>query len=165
MLSVILRHYDPIPGHLTGIKWTTTFIDLLWQGFRSLWDARNGKVHGIDSSTRTQARLERVHRELKALYSLIPDMRHCDRDVFHDTVEAHIEAQPVWAIQNWLRIQVPMAKHSVKEAAKSAIRQVRTIASYFWTQTDTLNPNVHPNMIDPSPSGPGREATLPEGRK
>jgi hypothetical protein len=92
-------------------------------------------------------------------------MRHCDRDVFHDTVEAHIEAQPVWAIQNWLRIQVPMAKHSVKEAAKSAIRQVRTIASYFRIQPDTPNPNVHPNMIDPSPSGPGRESTLPEGRK
>ena len=161
----ILRHYDPIPSHLKGTKWTTTFIDLLWQGFRTLWDARNGKVHGVDSSTRTQARRERVHRELKALYLLRPGMRHCDRAVFHDTVEEHIDVQPVWAIQNWLRIQVPMAKHSVKEAARSAISQVRTIVSYFRTQVDTPNQNVNPNMIDPSPSGPGRESTLPAGRK
>jgi hypothetical protein len=61
-------------------------------------------------------------------------MRHRDRDIFHTTVEAHIEAQPVWAIQNWLKIHVPMAKHIAKEAAWSAVRHVRTIASYFGTQ-------------------------------
>jgi hypothetical protein len=56
-------------------------------------------------------------RELRALYLLHVDMCHCDRDVFHITVEAHIEAQPTWAFQNWLNIQVSMSKHSIKEAA------------------------------------------------
>jgi hypothetical protein len=45
-------------------------------------------------------------------------MRHRDQDIFHPTVEEHIEAKPVWALQNWLKIQGPMAKHSVKEAAR-----------------------------------------------
>jgi hypothetical protein len=62
-------------------------------------------------------------------------MRHCDRDIFHPTVEAHIAAQPIWAIQNWLKIQALMVKHSAKEAARSAVRHVQTIESYFGTQT------------------------------
>jgi hypothetical protein len=125
------RYHDPIPEPLCGPMWTSTHIDILWTSFRKLWDSRNGKVHGVDTSTRAAARKDKTHRELRALYSLRADMRHCDRDVFHPTVEDHIEAQPVWAIQNWLRIQVPMAKHSVKEAARSAVRHVRTIVSYF----------------------------------
>jgi hypothetical protein len=51
-------------------------------------------------------------------------MHHCDCDIFHPTIEAHIAAQPIWAIQNWLKIQTPMVKHSTKEAARSAVRHV-----------------------------------------
>jgi hypothetical protein len=156
----LIRLIDPIPNNLTGTKWTSTFIDLLWRRFRTHWDNRNGKVHGIDTSTRFQARRKKVHRELRAVYTLRQDMRHCDRTVFHDTVEAHLDAQPVWAIQNWLKIHVPMAKHSIKEAARLAVRNVRTITSYFWV----IPPEPIPNMIEPSPKGPGREPTLPVGR-
>jgi hypothetical protein len=125
------RHFAPIPDQLRGSLWTSTHIELLWTHFRQLWESRNGKVYGIDASTRTAARREQTHRELRALYLLRSDMRHCDRDIFHPTVEAHMEAQPVWALQNWLKIQVPMAKHSVKEAARLAVSNVRTIVSYF----------------------------------
>jgi hypothetical protein len=123
----LLRHHDPIPDKLRGQLWTSNYIEILWTSFRTLWDSRNGKVHGVDTSTRAEARRDKTHRELRALYQLRVDMRHCDRDIFHTTVEDHIEAQPVWALQNWLKIQVPMAKHSVKEAARSAVKNVRTI--------------------------------------
>jgi hypothetical protein len=156
----LIRIINPIPCDLTGTKWTSSFIDLFWKNFRILWDQRNGKVHGIDTSTRLQARREKVHRELRALYTLRQDMRHCDRDVFHETADAHIIAQPVWAIQNWLKIHVPMAKHSVKEAARLAVRHVRTITSYFRV----IPQEPIPHLIEPSPHGPGREPTLPEGR-
>jgi hypothetical protein len=88
-------------------------------------------------------------------------MRHQDHEVFHNTVESHIEETLVWAIQNWLWINVPMAKHSVKEAATLAFQcVVYTITSYFWVIPDEPNPN----LIDPSPSGRGHESTLPVGR-
>jgi hypothetical protein len=53
-------------------------------------------------------------------------MHHCDRDILllPTVIEAQIEAQPVWAIQNWLKMQVPMAKYSAKEAARLAVRHV-----------------------------------------
>jgi hypothetical protein len=89
--------------------WTSAHIDILWTSFRTLWDSRNGKVHGVDTSTRAKARQEKTHRELRALYEFRINMRHRDWDIFHPTVEAHIEAQPVWAIQNWLKIHVPVA--------------------------------------------------------
>ena len=106
-------------------------IHTTWQSFRQLWDLRNGRVYGMDSSTRAQAQKEQAHRELRALYTLRQDMQHCDRDIFYATVDEHIEAQPVWALKNWLRIQTPMVKFSVKEAVQSAVRNVRTIFSYF----------------------------------
>ncbi len=157
----ILRSQDPIPRQLTGTKWTSTFIDILWSNFRTLWASRNGKVHGIDTSTRLQARKEKVHRELRAIYSLRHNMRHCDREVFQETAEIHLGTQPLWAIQNWLRIQVPMAKYSVREAVRSAVNHVRTITSYF----PVTEPANTPISTEPSPNGPGRESTLPEGRK
>jgi hypothetical protein len=53
-----------------------------------------------------------------------------------------------------------MAKHSVKEAARLAVRHVRTITSYF----QVLPQEPIPPLIEPSPHGPGRELTLPAGR-
>ena len=67
--------------------WTTTHIELYWKSFRTLWDTHNGKVHGIDASTRAEARREKTHQELCALYALRPDMRHCDRDIFYPTLK------------------------------------------------------------------------------
>jgi hypothetical protein len=116
------------------IMWTSAHINILWTSFRALWDSRNGKVHGVDTSTRREARREKIHQELRALYAFWTNMRYRGQDIFHPTVEAHIKAQPVWAIHNWLKIHVPIAKHSAKEAAWSAVRHVQTIASYFWTQ-------------------------------
>jgi hypothetical protein len=62
-------------------------------------------------------------------------MPHCNQNIFNPTVEEHIDAQPVWALQNWLKIQVLMAKHGVKEAAREAVRHVQTMVSYFGVVT------------------------------
>jgi hypothetical protein len=132
----LTQHFDPIPEKLRGQKWTSAHIELLWTNFRKLWDScSNGKVHGVDMSTRAEARCEKTHRKIHVLYKLQADMRHCDKDIFYPTADHHIAAQPIWAPQNWLKIQVPMAKHSIKEAAKLAIRHVCTLFSYFGRPT------------------------------
>ena len=100
----LARHFDPIPEPLNGRKWTTHMITVLWKETRSLWDIRNGRVHGSDSTTRAKMQKEKVHRELIALYNMRELTRHCDRDIFLDTALDHLETQPVWAIKNWLHI-------------------------------------------------------------
>ena len=127
----LVRHFDPIPDNLSGEKWLTIMIDTTWYSVRQLWDQRNGRVYGVDSSTRAQLQKERTHQELRALYTLRRDMRHCDRDIFYATAAEHLEAQPVWALKNWLRIQTPMVKFSIKQAVRSAVSNVRTLLSYF----------------------------------
>ena len=112
-------------------------IDTTWHSVRNLWDLRNGKVYGVDSSTRAQKQKEQAHRELRALYILRGNMRHCDTDIFHANADDHLEAQPVWALKNWLRIYKPMVKHSIKEAIRSSVRHVRTIMSYFHPREPT----------------------------
>jgi hypothetical protein len=74
---------------------------------------------------------EKVHRELIVLYNMRELTRHCDRDIFFETASDHLEAQPVWAIKNWLHIQRPLVLHSIKEAARQAVRHVRSISTYF----------------------------------
>jgi hypothetical protein len=88
-------------------------IDTTWCSVRTLWDLRNDLVHGADSSSRAQKQKGQAHRELRALYILRSEMRHCDRAVFYATAEEHLEAQPVWALKNWLRVYKPMVKHSI----------------------------------------------------
>jgi hypothetical protein len=109
-------------------------IDTTWQSFRKLWDLRNGRIYGFDSSTRAQAQKEKAHRELRALYILRQDMRHCDRDIFYATADAHLEDQPVWALKNWMKVYKPLVQYSIKEAVRSAVRNVRTIGYYFRPQ-------------------------------
>jgi hypothetical protein len=116
--------------------WTSTHIDIIWRSFCKLWDLLNGKIHCIDTSTRAEARRNKRHHECRALYLLRANMRHCDQDIFYPTVAKRMEVQPVWELQNWLKIQVPMAQHSVKEAAQILVRHVRTIISYFGISKD-----------------------------
>jgi hypothetical protein len=127
----LIRHFDPIPEPLSGAKWVVTMIHTTWQSVRTLWDLRNGRVYGVDSSTRAQLQKEKIHRELRAIYILRSSMRHCDRDILYATAEEHLAVQPVWAMQNWLRVYTPLVKYSIKEAVRSAVRNVRTISSYF----------------------------------
>ena len=49
------RHFNPIPDQLIGSKWMAHHIDLMWTQMRKLWDLRNGKVHGVDTSTHMEA--------------------------------------------------------------------------------------------------------------
>jgi hypothetical protein len=37
----------------------------------------------------------------------------------------------VWAIKNWIQIQRPLVLHSIKAAARQAVRHVRSITTYF----------------------------------
>ncbi len=127
----LVRHFDPIPDKLNGSNWVIIMIDTTWRSVRTLWDLRNGCA---------QKQKEQAHRELRALYILRRDMRHCDRDVFYPTVDEHLDAQPVWALKNWLRVYKPMVKHSIKEAIRASVLNVRTIASYFIPPT---HPNEH----------------------
>jgi hypothetical protein len=57
----LLQYHDPIPKKLRGQMWTSAHIDILWTSFRALWDSRNGKVHGVDTSTRTEVRQEKIY--------------------------------------------------------------------------------------------------------
>jgi hypothetical protein len=106
-------------------------IDILWKAVHQLWEQRNGRVHGVDSTTRAKLQKEKIHRELLAIYSLRDQTRQCDRDLFYDTVEAHLSSHSIGALKNWLRVHKPMVKHSIQEAARLAIQNMRTLQSYF----------------------------------
>jgi hypothetical protein len=45
------RHFEEVPDPLLSRhKWTASMIIVLWTSFRTLWDLRNGKVHGFDTT-------------------------------------------------------------------------------------------------------------------
>jgi hypothetical protein len=111
-------------------------IDTSWRSVCTLWDLRKGQVYGTDASTCAQKQKEQAHRKLHALYILQRNMQHCDRDIFYHNADEHLDAQPMWALKNWLGVYKPMVKNSIKEA----VRHVRTIASYSIPQT---HPNEH----------------------
>jgi hypothetical protein len=88
----LARHFDPIPETLSGAKWVAIMVDTTWKSVRTLWDLRNGRVHGVESSTRVQIQKEKTHRELWAIYTLRSSMRHCDCNILYTTAYEHLEA-------------------------------------------------------------------------
>lgn len=63
-------HFDPVPEPLSDQKWTIRMIDLHWKSVHMLWDLWNGRVHGVDATTRAKIQKEKAHHELLTVYTL-----------------------------------------------------------------------------------------------
>jgi hypothetical protein len=99
------------------------------ESFCQLWDRRNGRVHGVDTITRAKIQKEKAHHKLLALYVLRDQTWHCDRDIYYNTAQDHLNARNVGALKSWLRVYQPLIKHSIKEAARLAIHNMCTLHS------------------------------------
>jgi hypothetical protein len=148
----LICHFDPIPDKLRGQLWTSHHIKLLWINFRKLWDSGDGKVRDVDALTQIVARCEKTHCKLCALYSLHIDMQHCDQDIFHPMTDVHIAAHPVWALQNWLKMQVRKQPAQQSDMSKQ-LGLIPCKAHPTSTQSD-----------DTHPFGLGHESTFPVWR-
>lgn len=76
-------------------------MTFIWSEFFILWEIRCADRHGRDAASRDFALRRRLDRELGALYSQRHLVLACDRDLFQDSLEDHLN-DPVAQIHQWV---------------------------------------------------------------
>jgi len=114
----------------SGTLWTTAIISAIWKEWDVLWKTRNDDVHGRDATSRARIERESTHKKIRSLYDLKGLMQPNDRHIFFDHVEEHL-TQPTSHLQDWYSIQQPTVAHSVKEAKRKSVQNVRRLHTYF----------------------------------
>jgi hypothetical protein len=138
-----LRQNSNEDKKLSGQLWTAAIIGRIWTSWRTVWEQRNGDVHGRDETTRQIATMLQVKRELREIYKLKGKVMPVDAPAFRDSVEVHIEATPrVDDLRNWLTLYKTNLQSSAIEALTYGVRGTRDIS-------DWLIRLVRPHRPDP----------------
>ncbi len=117
--------------HHTGERWQVALIILVWEQWYLLWTTRNQDAHGADAETRARIVRNNVHREIRGLYDQRERAEPEVQALMRGNAQDH-EHQPTWINRNWLRIQGPLVRTSIRRAQQRATAGVlRSITSYF----------------------------------
>ena len=118
---------------LTGQRWQTTIIGVLWEQWYLVWALRNGELHGATETAKSRAITTEVHRELRDLYDQRNQMEPNVQELLFETLEEHYE-QPTWVTWNWLSMNSTTMQASIKRARRRAITGVQSLRKYFSTR-------------------------------
>ena len=114
----------------SGRKWQIQLITHIWQQWIILWKLRNAELHGRDNATKSMAIRREMERELHEVY----DHRHHYEPRVQELLCADIQEQlqrPTWVTQNWLTVNAPLFRDSMRRVKNTAIAGMRSIRSYF----------------------------------
>jgi hypothetical protein len=105
-------------------------ITVIWEQWYVLWKFRNDDVHGKDAAAKAIAEKREVSRQLTTIYDQRTHMEPSAQSLLFPDIRTHLE-QPPWVIQNWITINGPVFMTSVRKVKAKAIRNVRSIRTYF----------------------------------
>ena len=114
----------------TGQRWQIQLITHIWKHWMKLWKLRNEELHGRDIATQNQALRRDVERELRAAYD---NRQHYEPRV-QELLSRNIQDQlqrPTWVLQNWLTVNKPVFRESMRRVKNTTLAGVRSIRSYF----------------------------------
>ena len=115
----------------TGQRWQAAIIGELWTRWNMVWAIRNNNVYGSDATARQQAITREVRRDLPSLYDKPGQMEPSTQALLLETLEEHMD-KPTWVIKNWMAIDVPGIKASIRRARLArAITGVRSLQQCF----------------------------------
>ena len=114
----------------TGLQWQQKFIQEIWKQWMHLWKSRNELVHGSNITTRNSVLQENANRELRTIYDHREQLEPQTRQLLFNEVQEHLQ-RPSWVTRNWITINAPVFKASLRNAKKRAVNGVRSIRTYF----------------------------------
>ena len=114
-----------------GKQWQKKFIVAIWMQWTVLWTARNAMVRGTNLVAQRQAHRRTTEAELRSVYDTREQLEpEFQRLLFRD-VQCHIQRQPHYITRNWLQMNVPIFRESLRRSERRAIKGVQSIRSYF----------------------------------
>ena len=96
----------------------------------TLWSLRNEIVHGHHQSSALSEKTNRIHAELRHIYSKRAQYLSKDQDILMEDISLHLKL-PITSIQNWIILYKAHLSESAQLAKKFALRGVYKITRYF----------------------------------
>ena len=115
---------------LSGQRWQTAIIGVLWEQWYLVRALRNGDLHGATEAAKSRTIAIEVHRDRRNLYDQRNHMEPNVQELLFDTLEEHL-VQPTWITKNWLSMNSTTMRASIKRARKKAITGVQSLWQYF----------------------------------
>jgi exonuclease III len=137
------------PGH----SWVLGIGRILIDQWLNVWKIRNEERHGKDKSAQQLIREQAILSELQELYTYQTKVCPADRQLFHSSMQAHVEQHTsLDTLENWITIHKEAILASANQARLLGIARNRTLLEF-----PTFNP------IAPTDQEVSLTADLPAG--
>ena len=135
VLNRYLRQQKLWTEEINGENWCRSILSSLFTATLDLWQQRNELVHGIEWSQQQQRKKARCQQEIIQLHHLRPQMQPKDHYMLlgsedHE-IDTFCENKTASYLSNWLQTWRPSIRHSVKQAKRASIANVKAIYEYF----------------------------------
>lgn len=110
--------------------WQENLIQLIWEQWYHLWKQRNRDVHGHDERTRVEAEKRETRRQLEEIYRQRPMYENHVQQLLHREVDDHNQ-HSLAVTKNWLSINAPIFRDSLRRVKRKVNTGMRTIREYF----------------------------------
>ena len=105
-------------------------IILMWEQWRHVWGLRNSEVHGQDAETRARAERASLSQALREVYDQRHNLEPQVASLLHQNEHDHL-SRPRSITRNWLAVNLPIVRRSVRRVRKRSARGMQSIRSYF----------------------------------
>ena len=113
-----------------GSQWQVKLIGVMWDQWRAVWTMRNRDVHGHDSATRASAERAATDRELREVYDQRQHLEPHVASLLHRDEHEH-RSRPRAINKNWLAVNLPIIRRSVRRVKKQSARGMQSLRTYF----------------------------------
>ena len=114
----------------TGSQWQVKLIGVLWEQWRKVWTLRNSEVHGHDTVTRARATRAATDRDLREVYDQRHHLEPQVESLLHPNEHEHRRRSRT-TTQNWLAVNLPIIRRSVRRVKKRSARGMHSLLTYF----------------------------------
>jgi hypothetical protein len=121
--------HEPAKLSLNGQTWTRNLIHFLWDEAFQLWDKRNKEIYETEDDNNSTLLFD-LKQQVRALYNLEEKVLARDRNNFALPLNERLTQHPI-QLHNYIQIQGPIIRQSVKEAEKLAAAHTRQLPTYF----------------------------------
>jgi hypothetical protein len=121
--------HDPAKLSLSGQTWMRQLIHFFWDEAFQLWDKRNKEKFETEDDNNSTLLFD-LKQQVRELYNLEDKVLARDRTNFALPLNERLTQHPI-QLHNYVKMQGPIIRQSVKEAEKLAATNTRQLPTFF----------------------------------
>ena len=153
---------------MTAANWAATIVTTVMQQVTTLWETRNGELHGGTTTEQNQKLLQRQKKTISKLLDLKPKCLARDHFVFPRQANTLLAETSTTKLANWISTRTQIIKNSIKQAMARDVQHTNPITNWFsssnssesqvkqWTRNRLLHDPYNKKKRHKQPSPPSK---------